>query len=288
MVRNKKNKFLKNKRIYQVDITDSKQIELFSRECQKVDVIISCIGSQTGGVTEAWRVEYQANKNLLNLALKHKIDQFILLSAICVQKPKLEFQYAKIAFENLLIGSSIDYTIIRATAFFKSLSGQIRNLKNGKKFIYFDSGESTSCKPISQRDLALYIVQCIGVDSSINKIFPIGGPGPAITPRQIGFLLFKLLKREPQFRSIPSKLFTFAEKSLAPLTLFSNKAKNTQQFIKIAGYYAKESMLVFDYKTMRYDANLTPEFGEDTLENHYANLINASDMDDELGAHKLF
>jgi divinyl chlorophyllide a 8-vinyl-reductase len=49
----------------------------------------------------------------------------VLLSAICVQKPELAFQHAKLAFERALIDSGLAYTIVRPTAFFKSLSGQV-------------------------------------------------------------------------------------------------------------------------------------------------------------------
>ena len=96
------------------------------------------------------------------------------------------------------------------------------------------------------------------------------------------------MNREPQFRSIPSKLFTLVDKSLTPLTYFSKKLKNSQQFIKIAKYYATESMLFYNHKTNSYDEELTPEFGTETLESHYNFLIDSKHTDDQLGAHKLF
>jgi divinyl chlorophyllide a 8-vinyl-reductase len=50
----------------------------------------------------------------------------VLLSAICVQKPLLEFQRAKLAFEaKLQEAGDITYSIVRPTAFFKSLAGQV-------------------------------------------------------------------------------------------------------------------------------------------------------------------
>ena len=36
-----------------------------------------------------------------------------------------------------------------------------------------------------------------------NAILPIGGPGPAITPREQGERLFALLGRPPKLRSVP-------------------------------------------------------------------------------------
>ena len=82
--------------------------------------------------------------NILTIAKAYNINNFILLSAICVQKPMLSFQWAKLTFEKNLQTSGLDYTIVRPTAFFKSLAGQIKRVQNGKKFILFDDGKLRS------------------------------------------------------------------------------------------------------------------------------------------------
>ena len=150
------------------------------------DTVISCIASRTGVAKDAWNVDYRANRNLLEAAKRNGIRHFILLSAICVQKPRLEFQAAKLAFEAELRESGIDYTIIRPTAFFKSLSGQVERVLAGKPFFLFGDGELTSCKPISEKDLAELIVNSVEDPGLRNRILPIGGPGAAITPREQG------------------------------------------------------------------------------------------------------
>ena len=288
LVRSKTVSVPKSIKTFEVDITNSKKMNDFNKKCPEFHVIISCIGSKNGGVKDAWDVEYEANKNLLKLGVSKSINQFILLSAICVQRPKCEFQFAKLAFEKALMASKINYTIVRPTAFFKSLSGQVKKVKAGKNFIYFDDGNTTACKPISEVDLAHYICECIDFKARLNKILPIGGRGPAITPIQMGNMLFKLINKTPKFLSIPSKVFLIGEKTIAPFAFFSNKLKNTQQFLKIANYYATESMLVYDQKTQLYDEMLTPEHGNETLESHYKNLLLSKSIDDELGDHKLF
>ena len=273
---------------YSIDIIDSSKMRDFSKICPNFDLIISCLGSRTGGIKDSWNVEFMANKNLLELGKSRAIGQFILLSAICLQRPRLEFQYAKIAFEKILINSGINYTIIRATSFFKSLSGQVKKVKNGKKFIYFDDGQRTSCKPISEKNLAEFICKCINSREKFKKVLPIGGPGPALTPIMMGTMLFEIINEKPRFRSIPSRIFKMADKSIAPLSFFSEKARNTRQFLKIAHYYASESMLFYNLKTESYDEKLTPEYGNDRLENHYQKLLSSELINDELGAHKLF
>ena len=45
-------------------------------------------------------IDYQATKNCLDVARASGTSHFVLLSAICVQKPELEFQRAKLRLEN--------------------------------------------------------------------------------------------------------------------------------------------------------------------------------------------
>ena len=61
------------------------------------EVVISCIASRSGAPRDAQAVDYQANSDLLKAAQAAGVGHFILLSAICVQKPLLAFQHAKLA-----------------------------------------------------------------------------------------------------------------------------------------------------------------------------------------------
>ncbi len=74
---------------------------------------------------DSWAIDYQATLNTLEVAQEAGASHFVLLSAICVQKPLLEFQHAKLKFEHALQSAEgITYSIVRPTAFFKSLAGQ--------------------------------------------------------------------------------------------------------------------------------------------------------------------
>lgn len=74
---------------------------------------------------DSWAIDYQATKNVLDVAREKGAKHFVLLSAICVQKPLLEFQHAKLKLEAALTADDITYSIVRPTAFFKSLAGQV-------------------------------------------------------------------------------------------------------------------------------------------------------------------
>ena len=237
------------------------------------EVVISCIASRSGSPEDAQTVDFEANLALLAAAREAGTEYFILLSAICVQKPLLAFQHAKLAFEAVLAASGIGYTIIRPTAFFKSLSGQVKRVKAGKPFLIFGDGELTRCKPISDDDLARFIAGCIDNPEARGKTLPIGGPGPAISLREQGNLLFKVAGKPPRFKSVSPKIFTYAERILSLGAPFSGWFAEKAEYARIARYYATESMLVLDPETGTYSADLTPESGSETLEEHYRRLL---------------
>ena len=243
-------------------------------DLEKVDVIISCLASRTGEPKDAHLVDYKLNCLLLEKAKALKCSHFILLSAICVQKPRLAFQFEKLAFEKELKKSGLNFSIVRPTAYFKSLSGQIENIKKGKPYVYFGDGQITQCNPISEKDLSLYILSCIKDKTKWRKILPIGGPKQSITPKDIGKILFEIFEVSPKYKSFPTKLLDAIRLLLLIISPFSNWAKNKSELIKIAKYYATESMLIWDKKKECYDANMTPSTGKDTLRDYFYSIKN--------------
>lgn len=254
----------------------------------RFDAVVSCIASRTGVADDAWRVDYGANRNLLRLARDAGTGRFLLLSAICVQRPRLAFQHAKLAFESELMDSGIDYTIVRPTAFFKSIAGQVERVKRGKPFLVFGDGTETACKPIGERDLARFIADRLADPAARNAILPIGGPGAAVTPRQQGELLFELTGKPPRFKSVPPGLLRAVAGLLTPLGKVWPAAGRKAELARIGHYYATESMLCWDAERGQYDAEATPETGDETLRDFYARVVSDGLGGQELGDHKLF
>ncbi|MES2423855.1 MAG: epimerase, partial [Pseudomonadota bacterium] len=213
--------------------------------------------------------------------------QMVLLSAICVQKPLLAFQHAKLAFEKALVESGLTYSIVRPTAYFKSLSGQIERVKRGKPFLVFGDGTLTACKPISDADLGDYLAGCLDDPARHNRVLPIGGPGEAITPRQQGEQLFALLGQPPRFKQVPVGLLDAIAGVLGAAGRLLPALATKAELARIGRYYATESMLVLDTATGRYSAAATPSFGSDTLFDHYAALLKGS-VTMERGDHAVF
>lgn len=250
--------------------------------------VISCLASRSGAVDDAWRIERDANMNLLRAAQEAGVRHFILLSAICVQKPKLAFQHAKLAFEAALQASGLSWSIVRPTAFFKSLAGQVESVRRGKPFYMFGNGRTPETKPIGEADLAAFIVDCLDLPQRHNRILPIGGPGPVITPRMQGALLAEALGQEPTFRRVPLWLMDAAIAILSALGRVMPSLEDKAEFARIGRYYASESMLVWDAERGRYDPEATPSFGKETLAAFYQRVAREGMGGQELGEHSLF
>lgn len=245
------------------------------------DAVISCLASRTGTPKDAWAVDYKLNSRALLAAKSAGVSRFVLLSAICVQKPRLAFQRAKLAFEGELQTSGLTWSIVRPTAYFKSLSGQMDRLRGGKPFLVFGDGTLTACKPISDADLATYLVACLINPDQQNRVLPIGGPGPALTPNDLAQMMSDALGIKLRIRNVPPGFLKLVASVLGALPGLKEKAALAQ----IGHYYATESMLVWD--GTRYNAGMTPEFGSDTIRDHFRALASGEIVDDR-GAHAVF
>jgi divinyl chlorophyllide a 8-vinyl-reductase len=269
------------------DVTDPQSLASEGFRGERFDVLISCLASRSGVPEDAWAIDCRANEAALAAARAAGVGHIVLLSAICVQKPELAFQHAKLAFEKALMESGLTYSIVRPTAYFKSLSGQIERVRRGRPFLVFGDGRLTACKPISDDDLGRYLVGCITDPSRHNRILPLGGPGPAITPREQGEMLFALLGREPRFRRVPVALLDGIVWVLSALGRFSPRLQAKAELARIGRYYATQSMLVWDPVAGRYDPEATPSFGSETLRDFYARALRGEVADDR-GEHKVF
>lgn len=255
------------------DATDPQSLRRDGFAGERFDAVVSCLASRTGSAKDAWAIDHLAHVHALQAAQAAGVQHFVLLSAICVQKPLLAFQRAKLAFEQALVQSGMRYSIVRPTAFFKSLCGQIERLRKGKPFLLFGDGQLTACKPISDEDLGEYLARCLHDKDCHNRILPIGGPGPAITPRQQGEKLFELLGKSPRYTHVPVRMMDAIVGVLSLLGRFMPALADKAEFARIGRYYATESMLVRNPQTGRYDAAATPSTGSQTLFAYYAEVL---------------
>jgi divinyl chlorophyllide a 8-vinyl-reductase len=268
------------------DVTNAASLEA-AVQGEAFDVVVSCLATRTGGVEDSWAIEHRANQHLLQVAQRAGAKHFILLSAICVQRPKLAFQHAKLAFEAELQKSGLTWSIVRPTAFFKSLAGQVKRVQQGGAFLVFGDGRLTSCAPISEADVARFMADCLDDPTRHDRVLPVGGPGAAMTPLEQGALLFDACGKPPRYRHVPVKLLDVIIAVLSVLGRVVPSLRDKAEYARIGRYYATESMLVFDPARQAYDDASTPRFGTDTLRAFYGRAVTQGLAGQELGAHAL-
>jgi len=256
----------------------------------KVDVVVSCLASRTGGKKDSWMIDYEATKTCLDVGRELGASHFVLLSAICVQKPLLEFQRAKLKLEaDLQAAGDITYSIVRPTAFFKSVAGQIDLVKQGKPYVMFGDGKLAACKPISERDLSCFIADCVSQRDKVNQMLPIGGPGRAVTARDQADMLFRITGQKENLFPVPVALMDGIISILDFLAQFlPNQFEDAAEFGRIGKYYAVESMLVWDPVKQEYLESLTPSYGNDTLEAFFTKAVKEGLKGQELGDQAVF
>lgn len=129
-------------RIATADVCDPPALGAAGSPFEKgaVDVVISCLASRSGSKKDSFAIDYQATLNCLDAARAAGARHFVLLSAFCVKSAErkdpyaLQFQYAKMEFEaKLREQTEMTYSIVRPTAFFKSVSGQLEVVNSGAR-----------------------------------------------------------------------------------------------------------------------------------------------------------
>lgn len=260
-------------RLHFADITNSASLRDYGFAGEMFDVLVSCIASRRGAPADAWAIDHDANVAVLEQAKAADVGHVILLSTITVQKPVLEFQHAKLAFEEKLIASGLNWSIVRPTVLFNALSGQIARVQAGKPYSMIGDGRLTACKPISAPDLGNFIAGCIDAPERCNRILPVGGPGPALTPLEMGQEIFRLTGQPEKYRKVPVVLWDVIAGGLRLAGVVTPSLRLKADLAKADRYNATESMLLMNPDTGEYDADATPEFGSDLLFDFYADVV---------------
>ncbi|RMF94552.1 MAG: NAD-dependent epimerase/dehydratase family protein, partial [Gammaproteobacteria bacterium] len=233
------------------DVSDPASIrQAFKRP---VDVVISCLACRSGLARDFDAIDYQATRNVLEAALENGSKQFILLSAICVRKPELPLQLAKLKMEDELIRSGIDYSIVRPTAYFWVFETQVPMIRKGRPGFLIGSGEQSQHNPISKEDLAEFMVGCIDNEERRNRLFIIGGPEVPeniVTYKQALLTVFEALGQEPRLVSIPAWVIRAVIRVTGLLGHVSRRLGVFSEFLKISLYYMENDMRAPGYGSM--------------------------------------
>ncbi len=167
--------------------------------CDGIDFVISSLGitRQKDGLTYM-DVDYQGNKNLLDLAIKSDVSKFIYVSVLNAHLMKdLKMIQAKELFVDKLKASELDYAVIRPTGFFSDMLELLKMAQKGRVSL-FGNGEN-KINPIHGADLSEV---CVNSLNKPEKEINVGGP-EKLTWKEIAELAFRALNKEPKISTLP-------------------------------------------------------------------------------------
>ncbi|MGC1219626.1 MAG: SDR family oxidoreductase [Phormidesmis sp.] len=150
------------------DVLDSDSLTAAVADCQ---VLLSATGATPSlDITGPYKVDYEGNKNLIDAAKLAQIDQFVMVSSLCVSKllhPLNLFWgilYWKQQAEDYLKRSGVPYTIVRP--------GGLKNEDNDQAIV-MSSADTLFEGSIPRQKVAQVCVDAIAQPTAKNKVVEI-------------------------------------------------------------------------------------------------------------------
>lgn len=167
-----------------------------------IDLVVSALGitRQTDGVGY-WDVDYQANVNLLEEALRASVERFAFVHVLNADRMEhVPLVAAKAAFVRKLQTTSIQSTVIAPTGYFSDMADFLNMAKSGRVWL-FGRGQMR-INPIHGADLAAAVFEAIEKGSGWADI---GGP-ETFTQKDLATLCFEVVDRQPRITYLPDIL----------------------------------------------------------------------------------
>ncbi|MDE0559007.1 SDR family oxidoreductase [Algoriphagus sp. NF] len=183
-------------------VLDVTKLATFPKIEEPLDTVISTVGitRQKDGLSYM-DVDYGANLNLLEFAMRHRARKFIYVSVLNGEQMRhLKITAAKERFVDALKDSGLEYSIIRPNGFFSDMKDFLAMAKSGRVYLFGD-GEY-KLNPIHGLDLARVVIDSI---TSPQEEIEAGGPD-IFTQNEIGQLALKAMGKEGKVVHLPDFL----------------------------------------------------------------------------------
>jgi uncharacterized protein YbjT (DUF2867 family) len=187
----------------EIFIGDLKQERDIVKACRGVKYIISTHGSGNN----AQALDYRANIDLIDNAIENKIDHFVFISVLGVERGYQDSPTfkAKREVEKYLMASGLNYTILRPSGFANNLISLAEKFRDTG--IYLSIGDQKNRSSIvSTDDLAKIAIASTLVEAAKNQIFAVGGPD-ILKREDIPRIFSRLFNKEPMVVNPPLALF---------------------------------------------------------------------------------
>jgi uncharacterized protein YbjT (DUF2867 family) len=183
-------------------VVDVTKLATFPKIEEPIDTVISTVGitRQKDGLSYM-DVDYGANLNLLEFAMRHRARKFIYVSVLNGEHMRhLKITAAKERFVDALKDSGLEYSIIRPNGFFSDMKDFLAMAKSGRIYLFGD-GEY-KLNPIHGLDLARVVIDSI---TSPQEEVEAGGPD-IFTQNEIGQLALEAMGKEGKIVHLPDFL----------------------------------------------------------------------------------
>jgi len=193
-----------------------------------IDLVFSCVGisRQRDGLTFE-QVDYQCNKNLIDLCQSSTVKRFVYVSmqgAENIMQLAITQAHEKVVVE--LKKSGLEYRIVRPCGYFSDMGALYDMAKSGHSFLV---GAGTNLmNPIHGRDLAQVCVETAQGDELEVEA---GGP-EVMTQREAAALAFEVVGKPAKIHVIPMWL---ARGVVKFIRLLSDQFGDLAEFIVTAG-----------------------------------------------------
>ncbi len=224
---------------------------------EDVDLVISALGitRQKDGLSYD-DVDFQANKNLLDLAVENSVPQFAYIHVLNANRLQdVQLVCAKQHFVEVLQGAPIKSTVISPSGFFSDIEELWGMAKSGRVYL-FGSGEHR-INPIHGADLA---AACYTIIEEGQAYAEVGGP-VKYTQNELAEIAFQSLSKKPKITHLPNWTGVALQSGLETFT--SAKTYGPLQFFLSA---LRMDMVGKSYGTIR-------------LEDHFAELAQKDKQD---------
>ncbi len=185
-----------------IDMTDPEKLK---GVCDGVDVVITTVGLTKASETiTPYDIDYGANKNLLDEAVRAGVKNFAYISVLKADKgthiPMLD---AKTMLEKELRKSGITYTIFRPTGYFYDTAHIFQPKVEAGKITLLKTRVPVKANVIDTVDFADYIVKHM---TDENKEYNVGGT-ETYTFEEIAKMFFAAAGKEPKISYVPPFMF---------------------------------------------------------------------------------
>jgi uncharacterized protein YbjT (DUF2867 family) len=164
-----------------------------------IDLVFSSIGisRQRDGLSFE-QVDYQANRNLLDLCKGSGVKKFVYVSMLGAEQiAHLAITKAHERVVSDLEASGLDYTIVRPSGYFSDMGAVLDMARRGRVFLVGDG--TNRFNPIHGADLARV---CVEAAEQSERQVEAGGPD-ILTQQEVGELAFDVVGKPVKMTRIP-------------------------------------------------------------------------------------